>query len=318
MRSIVISEYGVKISVKKESFIIRGRDKTIRISPADIDQILITTGGVSITSKAVRLAMKYSIDIVFLDSRGDPWARIFMSHPTATVATRRSQYTSIFNGFGREIAVEIVRSKILNQAGLLKSFRRKGVLNNDSYKDLEYIARELDYDSLLKKEAEAAHIYWQNIALILPKDIDFTGRNHDSPDPFNLSLNYGYAILYSECWKALVLAGLDPYAGFVHKDRSGKESLIYDFADMFKTSVVDKTLIEMFRSGFRPRVSQGFIERSDRSIIARNIVDAFNRVVREKDDHNPKTLSQAIRAVSLRLASSLRTGERFRGFVEVW
>ena len=318
MRTLIVSEYGVKISAKNGSLVITTKNRKIRTSPADIDQILIITGGASITSKAVRLATTHGIDIVFLSTRGDPWARIHMPTPTATTSSRRAQYEAIYNGDGREIARSIVEAKLKNQAGLIKSLKRKGYIEGTPYREIESMIPELEREDLLKIEAEAAHIYWQSIAQALPKDVGFEGRNHDSPDPFNLSLNYSYAILYSECWRALVIAGLDPYAGYIHKDRSGRESLVYDFSEMFKPSVVDRALIELFRKGYRPRISEGLIERADRVEIARTISESLERIVREEGDHNPKKLSQALRAAAMRLASSLRERTRYRGFVEIW
>lgn len=318
MRTIIISEYGIKISAKKGSLVISNKDKRTRISPADIDQILITSGGASITSRAVRLAMRHGIDIVFIDSRGEPWARIYLSTPTATTTTRRAQYEAIYNGTSREIAKAIIEAKLRNQAGHLKSLRRRGYIAEAAHRYIEDLIPRLDSEDLTKVEAEAAHMYWQSIAQAIPREIGFQGRNHDSPDPFNMSLNYGYAILYSECWKALAIAGLDPYAGYIHKDRSGKESLVYDFSEMFKPSAVDRALVELFRKGYRPRIVEGFIDRRDRAELAKAIVESLDRIVKEEGDHNPKKLSQAIRASAMRLASSLRGGARYRGFVEVW
>lgn len=318
MRALIVSDYGVRISAKKGSIVISNREKSVRISPADVDQIIIASGGASITSRAIRLAMRHGIDIVFLDSRGEPWARVYQATPTATTASRRAQYEAIYSGAWREIAVAIVEAKLRNQAGHLKSLRRRGYIAEAAHREVEAIAQGLSPENLLKAEAEAAHIYWQAIAEALPGDIGFQGRNHDSPDPFNMALNYGYAILYSECWKALAIAGLDPYAGYIHKDRSGRESLVYDFSEMFKPSAVDRVLVELFRRGFRPRVSEGYIERRDRAELAKAIVSGMERVVREEGDHNPKKLSQAMRASAVRLASSLRSGTRYRGFVEVW
>lgn len=318
MRALIITEHGVRISAKKETILITNKDKKIRISPADIDQILVITGGASITARAIRLIMRHGIDLVFLDSRGNPWARIYTPTPTATTATRRAQYEAKQNGAWERIALAIIEAKLRNQAGHLKSLRRRGVIEGSPHREIEDLIRSLNTSNMTKIEAEAAHIYWQAIAQALPRDIGFQGRNHDSPDPFNAALNYSYAILYSECWKSLSIAGLDPYAGFIHKDRSGKESLVYDFSEMFKASVVDRTLVDLFRRGYKPRISEGYIERRDRGELAKAIIEALERIVREEGDHNPKKLSQAMRATAMRLASSLRTGTDFKGFVEIW
>ena len=51
---------------------------------------------------------------------------------------------------------------------------------------------------------------------------NFTGRSgRSAQDPVNPMLNYGYAVVESEIWKSIYLAGLDPYCGFLHSDRYG-------------------------------------------------------------------------------------------------
>ena len=64
-------------------------------------------------------------------------------------------------------------------------------------------------------------------------------------DRFNSALNYGYGILYAKVEQALVLAGLDPYGGFLHADRPGKPSLVLDLIEEFRQTVVDRTIIGM-------------------------------------------------------------------------
>lgn len=53
--------------------------------------------------------------------------------------------------------------------------------------------------------------------------IIFPGReNRGAADPVNSLLNYGYGMLYQQVETALILAGLDPFGGFLHVDRSGR------------------------------------------------------------------------------------------------
>src|SRR5204862_398077 len=68
-------------------------------------------------------------------------------------------------------------------------------------------------------------------------------------DPLNAALNYGYGILYAQVERALLLAGLDPYAGFLHADRPGKPSLVLDLIEEFRQAVVDRTLIGQVNRG---------------------------------------------------------------------
>jgi CRISPR-associated protein Cas1 len=305
MRSLVIQGYGVKLGVKGNMFVIISKEKKEKVSPSDVDQIVLATSGINISSKALRLALQYGIDVVVLDSRGDPWGRLFHAVSIKTVETRKAQYLAIVQGndyFGREM----IRAKIMNQAGHLKYWSRR-------------LGIRLDYKEVESKdnEALAARIYWQSLAEVLPKDIKFEGRDQDSNDVFNISLNYSYALLYFQCHKALQLVGLDPYAGFIHKDKSGKESLVYDFSEMFKPSCVDFPLVKAFVEGFRPKVNNGLLDPKSRAEIIKIIVENFNKNVKDRDG-NVRSLLQTIRAYAIKLASSLRGEEQFKGFVQLW
>src|SRR5438477_161295 len=68
-------------------------------------------------------------------------------------------------------------------------------------------------------------------------------------DPLNSALNYGYGVLYAQVEQALILAGLDPYAGFLHADRPGKPSLVLDLIEEVRQTVVDRTVIGLVNRG---------------------------------------------------------------------
>jgi CRISPR-associated protein Cas1 len=67
-------------------------------------------------------------------------------------------------------------------------------------------------------------------------------------------LNYGYAVLESEAWRAIHYAGLDPYGGFLHVDRPGRPSMVLDLMEEFRQQVIDKTIFTFFsRNQVKPR-----------------------------------------------------------------
>jgi len=56
----------------------------------------------------------------------------------------------------------------------------------------------------------------------------------------NSALNYGYGILYGQVWGAVMNAGFEPFAGFLHLDRPGKPSLVLDLIEEFRQPIVDR------------------------------------------------------------------------------
>ncbi|MEZ0289868.1 MAG: CRISPR-associated endonuclease Cas1 [Sulfolobales archaeon] len=324
MRTVVVSGYGVRLRVKRELLVIESRDGRQEIPFIEIDQIVIATSGVWFSSKLVRKTIEHGIDLVILDSRGMPYGRVYPPFISRTVETRRRQYEIFGGDKSVHIVKEIAYSKMVNQASVLKRYnssRDRGLARDiDRIVRLAERVREVSgsLDDVRREirglEAEAARVYWSNYATLLPRDTGFSGRDHDSSDPVNISLNYSYGVLYAETWRALVLAGLDPYAGFLHVDRSGKPVLAFDFVEMFRFSA-DITVLELFRRGWRPVVSNGLLDYDSRSRIVAELNSFLDNTKVRYLDENPITIRQAVKKTAASLASYVRGESLFRGFV---
>ena len=87
-----------------------------------------------------------------------------------------------------------------------------------------------------------------------------------------MALNYGYGVLYGEVERACVLAGLDPYGGFLHVDRPGKLSLAFDLIEPFRPAVVDRAMLAMVVKGTALQLDEGGRLDSDTRITIVNKV----------------------------------------------
>ncbi len=85
----------------------------------------------------------------------------------------------------------------------------------------------------------------------------FRCRNKRPPlDNVNAMLSFVYTLLAHDCSAALDTVGLDPYVGFLHRDRPGRISLALDlmeelrsvYADRFVLSLINKR--EIHETGF--------------------------------------------------------------------
>jgi CRISPR-associated protein Cas1 len=84
-------------------------------------------------------------------------------------------------------------------------------------------------------EGTAGRIYFELLSYVMPERFRFDGRSRNpAKDEFNAMLNYGYGVLYSLVEKGCILAGLDPYIGFVHTDNYNKKSLVFDLIELFR------------------------------------------------------------------------------------
>ena len=62
----------------------------------------------------------------------------------------------------------------------------------------------------------------------------------------------------------MILAGLDPFGGFLHVDRPGKLSLVYDFVEEFRQQVVDRVVIAMVNKGIAVEMEEGMLSNTTR------------------------------------------------------
>jgi CRISPR-associated protein Cas1 len=86
-------------------------------------------------------------------------------------------------------------------------------------------------------------------------------------------LNYGYGILYGNVWGAILNAGLEPFAGFLHVDRPGKPSLVLDLVEEFRQPVVDRAILSAVNLGINVRMENGLLDRESREMVGARVCD---------------------------------------------
>jgi CRISPR-associated protein Cas1 len=306
-----------------------------------LETVLVTGKGVSLSSDVVAACAEEGIPIHFLDSRGQPVGSFYSAGLAATIATRRAQLTAQGDGRGLAVALAVAEGKIRNQVNLLKymsknrkekepdifeAVRRLADAVQDHLAELDALRLEPLYTSidgcrgqLLSIEGRAAHRYWQGVGQLLLVEVGWPGRvTQGATDSFNSALNYGYGILYSQVERALVLAGLDPYAGFIHTDRPGKPSLVFDLVEEFRQTVVDRTVMAIFNRGVAIEMDErGKLTEPARRSLAEKVLARLEAAEAYEEKRHP--LRQIIQMQARHLATYLR-GERdaYTAFVSSW
>ena len=63
------------------------------------------------------------------------------------------------------------------------------------------------------------------------------GNARHAVDPLNATRNYAYALLEGQCRQALTSLGFDVACGFLHADKAGRDSLVYDLMECERGTV---------------------------------------------------------------------------------
>lgn len=273
VQHLIIDQYGAFLGKYSERLIVTKGDEKIAQAPLiHLESVVIANQGVSLSAEAVRECTERGIPIFFISGTGTAYASLYSAGLTGTVATRRAQLEAYHTTRGLALVLAFGVGKLYNQSNLLKyiakyrkenspvlyeELRRCAAEVLDHLIEMEQIRRYPEFmdgtvtindlrHELLGLEGHAAQKYWNAVKQVLPEKYGFPGRiRRGATDPVNAALNYGYGILYGQVERCLVLAGLDPFAGFLHVDRPGKPSLTLDFIEEFRPVVVDRTVFGM-------------------------------------------------------------------------
>jgi CRISPR-associated protein Cas1 len=266
---LIVEEYGAFISKHQGRLHVKKGKEVLRRAPLmHLEQVIVSGKAVSFSTDAVAACAGLGIPIHFVSFNGTPYASLYAAGLTGTIQTRRAQLLAYDDCRGVTIALTIAAAKIKNQAALLRymaKYRKETA--PEVYRELRLLAGEVEDHlvvldrlqapraaelraELMGAEGRAAQKYWQGVKLAVAVGDSWPGRKtRGAKDPVNSALNYGYGILYGQVERAIVLAGLDPYAGFIHADRPGKPSLVLDLIEEFRQPAVDRTLFAMLNKG---------------------------------------------------------------------
>lgn len=117
---------------------------------------------------------------------------------------------------------------------------------------LPLIEQERDMDTLRGLEGKAAVCYFGVLDELILQGRDtfaFDGRTRRPPrDPVNAMLSFAYALLARDCAAALSAVGLDPYVGFMHRDRPGRQSLALDLMEELRSVRADRFVLTLINN----------------------------------------------------------------------
>lgn len=335
---LIADTFGTHIGKYSERLKITRAKETLAQAPLlHLKSVFVTSRGVSVSADALEACAERGIPVIFVDGYGNNYATVYSSGLTGTVLTRRAQLLAYYDWRGLQFALHIAEGKIRNQSATLKYIaKNRKESEPDLYQELQLCADEvLDSIALLDRleaqtvddarnrilaaEGNAARRYWAAVGAVLPASYGWPGRlGRGATDPLNSLLNYGYGILYSLIQQAIMLAGLDPYAGFLHADRPGKPSLVLDLIEEFRQVAIDRLVFGLANRDFTvEQDEQGLLSADIRRSLAEKVLQHLDAAVRYGGKRYP--LRFVIQNQARCLATFLRgDSEAYEPFKASW
>lgn len=333
---LILSGFGLFLSKKSERLLVRKGKAVIYQFPFfRLHEVVVGSRGITISSDLLEDLCVRGIRLSFLDYLGKPYAMITSPMLTATVQARREQILAFADKRGLEFSKAVVLGKIKNQERLLRYFGKYLKKEaEEKFERIDEIASQLRSlwekvpaidgasvnearGTLMGTEGTAGRIYWEGVKEIIGHKVEFFGREHrGATDEVNSLLNYGYGILYSQVWGAVINAGLEPFAGFLHVDRPGKPSLVLDLVEEFRQPVVDRTVIAFVNLGISIGMKDGLLDADTR----RNIGDKVMERLLSTESYRGKQyqIRSIIQMQARKLAGFLRGEGEYKAFSFKW
>lgn len=239
---------------ERDTIIIKNGDTKLGQFPALAIGNILCFGQISVSPFLMGYCGEQGIGLTFFTEYGKFLARV-QGRQTGNVLLRRAQYRWADDPEKSvSVACVSVSAKIANSRSvLLREIRNHGA--NAMLKDAAgrlasslRRARSADsVDQVMGIEGDAASIYFSVFnEMLRGGGFAFGGRVRRPPtDPVNALLSFVYSLITQECASALQGVGLDPYVGFLHRDRPGRVSLALDLLEEFRSSWADRFVLTM-------------------------------------------------------------------------
>ena len=258
---LIVDEIGASLKKKKKRILIIQKEKKAEIPVKSVRDVIIT-GKVSISSELINFLCQSGISLLLTSTTLRPIARLVSVKLGGTAENRIEQYESIKDERSSEIGKTIITGKMRNQISNLRYYSKSRRMNEPESRILYQLSEKIKEKleglkveefheieearrRILAYEGEAANIYWEGMKLVFSK-WNFRGRERKSSDPVNICLNVCYNLLSGQIWKYTLTFGLDPFLGYIHVERPGRLSLIYDLMEPYRP-MVDRFVASFLR-----------------------------------------------------------------------
>lgn len=220
-----------------------------------------------------------NIALGFMKPSGKFLARV-VGEVRGNVTLRKTQYRISDNlDESNQIAKNFILGKVYNSRWVIERATRDYAMRLDVDKlkrvsgflanSLKLIEQSENLDQLRGYEGEAASQYFSvldDLILQQKEKFYFRCRNKRPPlDNVNAMLSFVYTLLAHNVTAALETVGLDPYVGFLHRDRPGRVSLALDMMEELRSVYADRFVISLIN---RKEVNEnGFTQKENGAVI---------------------------------------------------
>ncbi|MBI3511300.1 MAG: type II CRISPR-associated endonuclease Cas1 [Bacteroidetes bacterium] len=209
-----------------------GEIKTAPIE--DLGFVVLDNREITITQSVFSMLAENNVAVIICDEKHHPASMMFHLDTNIVQNEKFRAQISASEPMKKQLWQQTVKTKIRNQAALLKHIGKDDPEKEGAGEALMRIATQVKSGDTTNEEAQAARKYWNKLF-----GENFTREREGMPP--NPSLNYGYAILRAAVARALCGSGLLPTLGIHHHSKYNHYCLADDIMEPYRP-FVDKVV----------------------------------------------------------------------------
>jgi CRISPR-associated protein Cas1 len=311
-----------------ENIVVRIKDDEVFRTPVHYLEGIVTFGYMGASPALLGMCVEKGVTVSFLTEHGKHLATVHGS-PKGNVLLRRKQYRwADSESDSSKLASMFIIGKIANCRTVLRRFISDygGKVDTGEIEEVSKImtrnvlrlSGEPGLDEVRGAEGESARKYFSVMDRLIVSQKDhfyMRERNRRPPmDNMNALLSFLYSLLLHETRAALETVGLDPYVGFLHRDRPGRAGLALDLMEEFRPYMADRLALSLVNR--RQVAGDEFIKKESGGIIMKDtarktVIEAWQKRKREEITH--PFLEEKIPVGLLPYAQALLLARHLRG-----
>jgi len=269
----------VYLSLDGENIVVKQDNTELRRVPLHNLEGIVSFGRQGASPALMRKCAQSGISLAFMTEYGRFQASV-VGEERGNVLLRRVQYRYADDEAKCvEIARNFLVGKLYNSRWVLERTIRDHALRIDVDRFKRASGFIADAMASVRKaqapgelfglEGEAASRYFSvfdEMILSNKEDFFFKERSRRPPlDNVNALLSFVYTLLANDISSALSAVGLDPFVGFLHRDRPGRRSLALDLMEELRAPLADRFVLKLIN--MRQLTQHDFVKKESGGVI---------------------------------------------------
>lgn len=250
MSILFVNENNATVGIESNRCFIKYSDGMKKMLPIEALESITIMGHAQMTTQCVQECLTRGIPVSYFSKGGSYFGRL-QSTGHINAERQRKQSRLYDTQFSIDLAKNIISAKLKNQQVVLRRYEKSKGISVDSSLKMIHICREKisrcqTIQELMGYEGQGAKAYFDGLSVLIKPEFYFHGRNRRPPrDEFNSMLSLGYSVLMNELYGKIEAKGLNPYLGFMHRDKEKHPTLASDMMEEWRAVIVDSTVMSM-------------------------------------------------------------------------